>query len=130
MDSQAEAVFHPERPFFLRQAQQALRRLDMGADGRQRLVELMRQGRGHAAHGGQALRLELFDMFFDHAPFRKVAHEADEELLIVETRSGERDLDRKSRAVLAHAFQAPVAAVELDPGVGRRVSRRRLVRFR
>ena len=77
-------------------------------DGRQRLVELVRERRGHFAHRGQSRDVQEFGLQFLQPclgllPFGQIANEAGEEALVARSHFADRELHRKGRAVLALA---------------------------
>ena len=101
------------------------RALHVVGDGRKRLVELVRQRRGHLAHGGQPrhvdqLGLQFLQPCFGLLPFGEVADEAGEEALIAHVHLADRKLHGKGRAVLAladddaaDADDAPLAGAQI-----------------
>src|SRR5215510_9087222 len=95
--------------------EQAPRAFQVVGNGGQWLIELVRQGRGHLAHGGEPrdvdeLRLQLLQAGLGLLPLRQVANEAGEETLVARPHLADRKLDRKRRPVLALAHHHPADA--------------------
>ena len=94
---------------FVRSAfEQPARALHVVGDRRERLVQFMRQRRGHLAHRGQArdmdeLGLQLLQPRLGLLPFGQVADEAGEETPVAGFHLADRKLHREGRAVLALA---------------------------
>ncbi len=88
--------------------EQAARALQIVGDRRQRLVQLVRQRRGHLAHRGQPrdvheLGLQLLQARLGLLALGQVADEAGEEAPIAGAHLADRELHREGRAVLALA---------------------------
>jgi hypothetical protein len=98
-------------------------------NGRQRLVELVRQGRGHLAHGGEArdvhqLRLQFLQPRLGLLALAQVADEAGEEALAARVHLPDRQLHGERGAVLAlshhhpaDADDAPLAGLQIAPQI-------------
>ena len=88
--------------------EQPARALQIVGDRRQRLVEFMRQRRGHLAHRGQPRDMDQFGLQLLQArlgllALGQVADEAGEKALLAGSHLADRQLHRKGRAVLALA---------------------------
>ena len=84
-------------------------------DGRERLVDLVRERRGHLAHGGQPrqageLGLQLLELALGRLPLGQVADEAGEEAAVAGPHLADLELHGKGRAVLALAGDDAVDA--------------------
>ena len=95
--------------------EQPARALQVIGDRRQRLVQLVRQRRGHLAHGGQPrdvhqLGLQFLQPGFGLLPLGQVADEAGEEAPVAGSHLADRQLHREGRAVLALADHDPADA--------------------
>ena len=127
-----------QRPLDLRRVgigaagQQPARTLHVVADRGKRLVELMRQRRGHLAHRGQARDMDQFGLQFLQPGLGllmlgQVADETGEVGLAVGLHFADRQLHRKGRAVLALAGHDPPDAddVPLAGAIGNAPGNRR-----
>ena len=85
---------------------QAPAALQIIGDGRERLVDLVRERRCHLAHGGQPrqageLGLELLELALGRLPFGQVADEAGEVAALAGPHLGDFELHGEGRAILA-----------------------------
>ena len=99
-------VAHHARGVIGLSLQQPARAHHVVGDRRQRLVQLMRQRRGHLAHGAEArdvdqLGLQLLQPRLGLLPLAEVADEAGEEAPRRRVHLADGELDREGRAVLA-----------------------------
>ena len=88
--------------------------VQIAGDGRQRLVQFMRQGRRHFPHGAEARNmdeggLQIVQPLLGLLPFGEVAHETGEEVALAGARLADRQLHRESRTVAAQADDDPAA---------------------
>ena len=86
--------------------EQPLATLQVVGDGRERLVDLVRERGGHLAHGGQArqprkLGLQLLELVLGLLPLSKVADESGEEAPVAGAHLADRELHGEGRAILA-----------------------------
>ena len=89
--------------------------LQIVGDGRQRLIDLVRERRGHLAHGGEPrqarqFRLQLFELPLGRLALGQVTDEAGKEATIAGPHLSDLELHGKGRVVLALACDDAVDA--------------------